>query len=275
MRGVEIISASAGTGKTTRLAKLIHEAVQSGQARPEAILATTFTKRAAAELAERARRTLLKAGETDAAHRLQAARIGTVNGVCGGIVQDFAFLHGLSPRVSVMDERRALAEPLRAASELLPPELMDELEELHTRMGVAAAIPGSAFGSGGWDWQVDTLRIVTLARTNAMDSGHFSGFADRSIASALAFLAPATKDGDALDQALEEALQHFIDQVDTAVDTTKKTAKTLEVASAARNKGVHKLPWSEWAKLAELAPAKKSESLADPVRAAERLNSGR
>ena len=57
MNRVEIISASAGTGKTTRLARLIHEAVADKSARPEAVLATTFTNRAAAELAERARET--------------------------------------------------------------------------------------------------------------------------------------------------------------------------------------------------------------------------
>ena len=38
MSRVEIISASAGTGKTTKLAKLIHEAVAGKTARPEAVL---------------------------------------------------------------------------------------------------------------------------------------------------------------------------------------------------------------------------------------------
>ena len=77
MSRVEIISASAGTGKTTRLARLIHEAVAAGTARPEAVVATTFTKRAAAELAERAGQTLLEAGEAkllggEPLHRIEA-----------------------------------------------------------------------------------------------------------------------------------------------------------------------------------------------------------
>ena len=60
MSRVEIISASAGTGKTTRLARIVAEAVESGEVRPKAVLATTFTNRAAAELMERAREHLLQ-----------------------------------------------------------------------------------------------------------------------------------------------------------------------------------------------------------------------
>ena len=43
MTTIKIISASAGSGKTTRLARLLEESVTSGQARPDAIVATTFT----------------------------------------------------------------------------------------------------------------------------------------------------------------------------------------------------------------------------------------
>ncbi|MBK6429173.1 MAG: UvrD-helicase domain-containing protein [Blastocatellia bacterium] len=93
----EIISASAGTGKTYRLAGLLLGTIRSGTARPEAVVATTFTNKAAAELRERVRRRLLSAGLADEARRLRAARIGTVNGICGQLVSDFAFELGLPP----------------------------------------------------------------------------------------------------------------------------------------------------------------------------------
>ena len=38
---IRIVTASAGTGKTTRLAELLEQAVIGATARPEAILATT------------------------------------------------------------------------------------------------------------------------------------------------------------------------------------------------------------------------------------------
>jgi len=265
---VEIVSASAGTGKTTRLAKLVHEAVAANTARPEAILATTFTNRAAAELAERARQTLLEAGQVNAAHGLHAARIGTVNSVCGGIVQEFAFLHGLSPRISVLDERRAADEPLRAGAEALPSELLNELEDLHTRMGPVGFHPGGIMAPGEWDWQQDVVRIVDLARSNAIDPKRFAHSVDRSTAGVLGFLQPADADAEALDRALEAALESFVANVDLEVDTTKKTRAEYQRVRSALSRGAANLPWSEWASLAQLDPAKKSRAQADPVREA-------
>lgn len=94
---IRIVAASAGTGKTTHLAQLLDEAVRAADARPEAILATTFTKQAAAELLNRARTRLLRSGRGMEARALLTARIGTVNSVCGALVSDFSFELGLSP----------------------------------------------------------------------------------------------------------------------------------------------------------------------------------
>ena len=63
---VDTIIASAGTGKTYSLVEAIREAI-SGGLNPERLLATTFTKRAAGELAGRIRAELIKAGHADRA----------------------------------------------------------------------------------------------------------------------------------------------------------------------------------------------------------------
>ena len=88
---IQIISASAGSGKTYRLSELLEEEVRSGNVRSNAILATTFTKKAAAELQERVRTKLLGAGLATEAQQLATSRIGTVNSVCGRLLGDFAF----------------------------------------------------------------------------------------------------------------------------------------------------------------------------------------
>ena len=59
MSRIEIVSASAGSGKTFRLAQTLETAIVQRQARPEAILATTFTRDAATELSSRVRQRLL------------------------------------------------------------------------------------------------------------------------------------------------------------------------------------------------------------------------
>jgi len=74
---IQIISASAGSGKTYRLSEELKQALSSGQVRPEAVLATTFTRKAAAELQERARQHLLKSGRVAEAQQMGAAMIGT------------------------------------------------------------------------------------------------------------------------------------------------------------------------------------------------------
>ena len=76
MGRIEIISASAGSGKTYRLAQVLHDAIADGSARSDGVLATTFTNRAAAELKERTRTRLLQAGRAEDAHRLGAAIVG-------------------------------------------------------------------------------------------------------------------------------------------------------------------------------------------------------
>jgi ATP-dependent helicase/nuclease subunit A len=70
---IRVITASAGSGKTTKLSKVLDEAIGSGRVRPEAIVATTFTREAAAELVERARERLLASGHGREAHQLLAA----------------------------------------------------------------------------------------------------------------------------------------------------------------------------------------------------------
>jgi ATP-dependent exoDNAse (exonuclease V) beta subunit len=57
---IDLISASAGSGKTYRLANEIIKAIGQGVP-PERIVATTFTNKAAAELIQRIRFFLLKA----------------------------------------------------------------------------------------------------------------------------------------------------------------------------------------------------------------------
>ena len=88
MTRIELISASAGSGKTYRLADALERAVTKENVRPGAILATTFTRKAAAELQERVRTRLLHANRVEDALALAGARIGTVNSVAGALVQE-------------------------------------------------------------------------------------------------------------------------------------------------------------------------------------------
>src|SRR5690606_11230528 len=145
---------SAGSGKTYRLATVLHDAIANASARPDAVLATTFTNRAAAELKERTRTRLLQAGRAEDAHRLGAARIGTVNAVCGRLVADFAFELGLAPNLRVIDEQAAAVALRQAMSRVVTAADAERLADVKRRF------------DDKWEWQRDVERIVTLARAN-------------------------------------------------------------------------------------------------------------
>jgi superfamily I DNA/RNA helicase len=107
MNPVEFVSAGAGSGKTYRLTQFVSAALADGSARPQGILATTFTIKAAAELRERTRAKLLESGRVDLASAVGQARIGTVNSVCGELLSRFCFEVGMSPDQVVLDKPQA------------------------------------------------------------------------------------------------------------------------------------------------------------------------
>ena len=105
-----ITDASAGAGKTYDLTKQISQAILEG-VDPARILATTFTKKAAAELKKRVYERLVKCEEIPVQDRLQKVQrlelslIGTVHGVANIFLKRFALRLGLSPDLTVIDEK--------------------------------------------------------------------------------------------------------------------------------------------------------------------------
>ena len=259
MNPVRIISASAGSGKTTRLARELAEAIASGRARPEGIVATTFTVKAAAELAARVRTRLLREGRSGEAQRLALARIGTVNAVCGRLVQEFAFELGLSPDLRVLDEALAADALKQALSEAVTEEEQAGIAELVGRVG-----------DPGWDWQGDVGRVVDLARANRIPAADLAACAARSADRFFQLLGEPLPDGAALDRALQDALRQFLAQAPVSGDDTQTTAKAVDAARQALHdlERGRALPWKDWLSLAGLKPGRKSDAPAQAVRQA-------
>jgi ATP-dependent exoDNAse (exonuclease V) beta subunit len=254
---IDIITASAGSGKTTKLSAVLDEAIASNRVRPEGIIATTFTRHAAAELIERARGRLLQHGRAREAHQLLAARIGTVNAVCGGLVTDFAFELGLSPSLQVLDDGSAELELKRAVARVVSVEVATELNSYKE-------IFDSQF-----DWQYELRRIVEASRANGLDEAALVTCAQRSKQGLDKCLGPMAKDGAAIDRELAEAIREAQARIDTRVDSTGGTADYLELLDEAANDlSRNKLRWGDWAMLSKEVPTKKSLAFADPVMAA-------
>lgn len=126
LAAIQIVGASAGTGKTTRLSLEFLRAVEGGEGHepvePTRIIVCTFTNKAADELSSRIRQKLLQAGKTEAAQLVLSGYVGTVNGICGRLLRDYAMECGLSPEQEVIPEEMA-ANLFAIASERVIEEL--------------------------------------------------------------------------------------------------------------------------------------------------------
>ena len=113
--------AGAGTGKTRVLVERYCAAIETDGVGPEAILAFTFTERAAAELRTRIRRELAarasaagRRGEAEledhlrrAARETERAWVTTIHGFCRRLLAGHPVAAGIDPRFRVLDESEA------------------------------------------------------------------------------------------------------------------------------------------------------------------------
>lgn len=155
MNNIEFISAGAGSGKTYKLTETLAQALESGTSRPHAIIATTFTVKAATELRERARSWLLDGGRMDLATAIGQARLGTVNSVCGQMLRRFCFELGLSPDQAVLSEGQSKRLLKATLSETMDPAGQAELVRLTNRFGIEQA-----------DWSKTVEAVVKAALDN-------------------------------------------------------------------------------------------------------------
>lgn len=245
---VDTTLASAGTGKTTTLVTLLARFLDEGVP-PDRIVATTFTRRAAEELLERSRAHLTERGRDDDATALLGARIGTVNAVCGRLVEDFAFELGRAPGGEVVAEDGAAVLFAAAADEVLA-RYAPEMNGLAERFGLA---------DQGIDWRDCVRRVIELTRANGLDAAGLARSADRSATSLLSLLPAAAHGASArtLDAALDGELRAALAALDGASPkaTSADAAAAVGAAAGFLARG-ERPPWPLWAKLGKARAAK-------------------
>ncbi len=104
MKNITYINAGAGSGKTYRLTEEMTAKVEGGFCTPSQIIASTFTKAAAADLKKNAREKFLKHGLYAEASELDSANIGTVHSIGLLYIQKYWYKLGLSASVGAIDD---------------------------------------------------------------------------------------------------------------------------------------------------------------------------
>lgn len=260
LSNLRIISAGAGSGKTFRLTTEMVDLLQSGAVRPEGIIATTFTRKAAAELQERVRVRLLEAGLTGQAEALTNALIGTVHGLGVKLLQRFAYEAGVSPEVSIIADEDQQVLFNQSLSTVLTEDKVRRMDTLCRRLGLDQ--------NDYFDWRGELRKVTEVARANAFQAEVLEKSKSESVRTFLEFLDPVSdRSAEAWNQELSGHLERAIAGIQGGEDGTKATQKALgTLRKLKRELALHgELPWPEWARLSKLATGAKSRDLVEEV----------
>ena len=255
---VQSIGASAGTGKTTELTRIVRESIVNGRCRPHAVIGTTFTKKAAAELVERVRQELFKTGKIDSAERLAESLLGTVDSICMRLLGRFAFEAGISPRIEIIAETDA---PALLSSAIEDSCSLGEIERIRQIGERLCQTTGRSLS-----WKTQIGEIAAKARENAISPDQLKAMAAQSCNELLSFFPAPAPDGAAINRALAQAISIAIGKISAAKDPTKTTADYIQLLrTCGRELAENRLTWSQWLKLTKEIPAKASLAEAQPV----------
>ena len=241
---IHFISAGAGSGKTYTLTETLYQKLTKDKVRPAGVIATTFTKKAAAELRERVRESLIKKGNFPLANAMSQARIGTVNSVCGQLVQRFAFALGLPPELEVIEEGDAQELLRECIDREIDANTAAKIEQLTARLGIE-------------DWQSEVRTIIDRVRANAIDPATLPACAAQNAQELLAHFPKVSKsppDAALIAQIHSTLAAIALQQSIKYVAKTKNYEELLRKSLRALQAGT--LPWSDWVKLAKAEAAK-------------------
>ena len=217
MPSLELVRAGAGSGKTTDLCRTVAAAVSDGLD-PARVLATTFTKKAAAELKGRIQALLLATTDGRAAvhrnaDRLELAGIGTVHSVAHQLLSRYAIELGLSPRLEVVTE---LASD-RALSDLLgstPVSAWQPFADCAERLGIK-------------DPHRLILNLLAAKRGNLISEDDFTAHMVGSAERVCELLAPAGVSGvETPISQLHDLAEEALTNIDALVNDTQKNTNS-------------------------------------------------
>jgi ATP-dependent helicase/nuclease subunit A len=258
MKNIELINASAGSGKTFNLTRIIVEALKSG-IKPEELMATTFTNKAADELRERIRVELLKNKQVEEAGHIYDGFIGTVNSICARLLREYALDAGLSPAIDVMPENDG-DRIFNIAIDSAIVGYARSMEASARRLALDGR--GTRFSKN--DWRNHVKQIADLARSNLILPDTLKECAAKSWESIQALFDPPTKND--LNKELMDAITLAVNHLESINITTKKTRNVLEDLKNAKerfDKGYY--TWSDWVRLSKLDPGKGERDIVEPV----------
>lgn len=259
IKPVTVISASAGTGKTHTLAQEYVRGLEKPDTSDDSagIIATTFTNKAAGELVERVRRTLINEGRWSDAQGVLSGYLGTVNSICGRLVSEHALESGLSPDFTVISEQR-LPVVFAVAVDSVVHQYVDGMKETASRLKIE-------------NWRDIVQNVIDLARNNDLGPSDLRNFSEHSW-SGLRKLLPTP----APDETAESLDSHLADSLETTLKILPAKGDVSDLSTKAKEslQDIHRrltagnpLIWQDWAVISTIKEkfAKPSKALVQPL----------
>ncbi len=198
MKNVTYINASAGSGKTYTLTHQLAELIKENKVRPDQIIMTTFTVKAANEMKEEAKKVLYEEGLFTQATQLDQAMIGTIHSVANSLIRKYWFFLGLSPDMGVMAEEDTKFYISQSLSELPTQEELKQLHSFCESVGMQYSYMSGKSGLNYDFWKDDIEKVIAFTTNYEIESY------DLSIKESLDFIRQFVQPGVTLDYSPSE-----------------------------------------------------------------------
>ena len=262
MKNVTYISAGAGSGKTYTLTHRLADLIRKGEVRPNEVILTTFTKKAAENFKERAQSVLYEAGMYDQAAELDNAMIGTVHSVASLFIQKYWYYLGLSPELGIMAEEDVDFYISQSMADLASPEDIRKLNRFREEFGFT---DGFASTRPDYDyWKRALQRVVDYSISH--DVTDFTDSLAFSLRQVEAVFQPKGRlrvDKGRFAKALDELEEAFLAE---KKDTTAKRNRIAKVKELRTGLSDMRIRWiADFADFVAKKPKSTKATLADEV----------
>ena len=220
MKNVTYYNAGAGSGKTFKLITLLVDLIAEGKAKPQELILTTFTEKAAAEFREKAKARLYERGMFDEALQIDNAMIGTVHSVCKQMVDKYWYMLGLVPGMGVIDEESQQFYMSQSLGDLPTKEEYSILRDFANNFEVPIENNGRAYGIDENFWRKHLEQIIAYATNYQMED--FSRSEKESLKFIEQFVNSSVGDVTISDEELNAMLKEAYDYVRNSNRIKKK-----------------------------------------------------
>ena len=250
MKNVTYINASAGSGKTYTLTHTLADLISDQKVKPEQVIMTTFTVKAASEMKEEAKKVLYEKGLFEEASRLDQAMIGTIHSVANALINKYWFFLGLSPDMGVMAEEDTQFYTSQSLSDLPTQEELKTLHAFCENFDIQYKYGVGKRGVNYDYWKEDILRVITYTTNYELDSY------ERSIKESLDYIRQFVRSNIKSDYTKEELTAILNAQkryAETQRESKKKQDLLAEIRSMRRGLSDPTIGW--YKRLAKLLNA--------------------